>query len=144
MAEKIAEEQGPREEDKVEASEPHFGSWKNGLLAQTNALRMILTLADLMDKRSDSASDGDNSDAEFEDCDDESINSDDENQNGATVIDLDASQKACLNSIMNLFDHILLRTQPINHIIGLARSTEDALDELQEAAFGVLTSLLVS
>ena len=45
---------------------------------------------------------------------------------------------------MGLFDHTLLRTQPINHIIGLARSTEDALDEIQEAAFGVLTSLLVS
>lgn len=41
-------------------------------------------------------------------------------------------------------DHILLRSQPIPQIIGLQRGTADALDELQETAFAVITSLLFS
>ena len=60
------------------------------------------------------------------------------------MIDLDAQKQQCLAAVASLFDHVLLRTQSLPQLIGMQRSTGDALDELQETSFAVLTSLLFS
>ena len=57
---------------------------------------------------------------------------------------MDAQKQQCLQAVSGYIDHVLLRTQPIPQLIGLQRGAGDALDELQEVAFAVITSLLFS
>ena len=59
------------EEDKVALTNPKFGLWKNGLLAQTNTLRMVVKVADFLDSSKADFSEDEGSDAEFEDCEED-------------------------------------------------------------------------
>ena len=124
------------EEDTVAQTDPSWRLWKAGLCAQTNCLRMVLKVADFLDtNREEDMSD----DAEFEDCELDEGEEEEEN-----VIDLDEFKKQCVMAVFTWLPQILQRTQPTPHVIGLARHAEDALDELQETAFAILTSLLFS
>ena len=127
------------EEDQIALTDPSFKLWKNSLLAQTNNIRMILKIADFLDssKADKSVEEGD--DAEFEDCELEDDDEEDEN-----VIDMDEFKESCIEAVFGWLEQIMLRTQPIPQLIGLARHAEDALDELQEISFAILTSLLFS
>ena len=69
---------------------------------------------------------GGDSDMDFEDCEE----SDGDDEKPPEVIDVDASQQACLEMIGTFFEHVLQRTQPIPQVIGLARHAEDGLDEV--------------
>ena len=126
------------DEDKVAKTDPSFRIWQNSLFAQNNCMRIILKFADYLDKSSKEGSSDDDDD--FEDCEE----MDEDSAAQAQVIDLDSSKQACLATVASLLDHVLLRTQPLPQIIGLQRATADALDELQETSFAVLTSLLFS
>ena len=127
------------EEDKVAMDNPNFGLWKNNLQAQTNNMRMILKVADFLDAAKQNMSDDEGSDAEFEDCE-----QDDDVGETENVIDMDQFKQQCIDAVFQWLEQIILRTQPIPQLIGLARHAEDALDELQESSFAVLTSLLFS
>ena len=135
--------QEAEDEDTVAKSEPLFRTWYASLIAQSNAMRILLKLADYLDT-SKVGGDDDDDDEEFEDCDEEEMVEDAQGGSQAQVIDLDAQKQQCLAAVASLFDHVLLRTQSLPQLIGMQRSTGDALDELQETSFAVLTSLLFS
>lgn len=135
--------QEAEDEDTVAKSEPLFRTWYASLIAQSNAMRILLKLADYLDT-SKVGGDDDDDDEEFEDCDEEEMDDDAAGGSEAQVIDLDAQKQQCLAAVASLFDHVVLRTQSLPQLIGMQRSTGDALDELQETSFAVLTSLLFS
>ena len=86
---------------------------------------MILKVADFLDSsKGDISDEGD--DAEFEDCElDDGEEVEEEN-----VIDLDQFKQQCVDAVFGWLQQVILRTQPIPQLIGLARHAEDALDEL--------------
>lgn len=129
------------EEDKLASSDPNFRVWLNKLLAQTNCIRMLKDIADFLES---DGGDGEE-DEDFEDCDEMSDGAadDDTATASAQVIDLDEAKAKSVTLLLTFMPQILQRTQPLPHqVIGLARPTEDALDELQEISFSLLTSLL--
>jgi len=71
------------DEDTVANSEPTFRTWHTSLLAQTNAMRILLKLADFLDTTKSE----DDDDEEFEDCED--MDAEDETETHAQVIDMD-------------------------------------------------------
>lgn len=92
-------------------------------------LHILLKLADFVETQEDS-------DEEFEDCMD-AIDNDE-------VIDLDNFKEECYNCLTKQFDVILQRTRTLPHLMNLSRAAENALDEMQENSFAIISSMLYS
>lgn len=105
---------------------PEFSSWlviTRAHLSLLNCLGKVLSVIE---------SDSGDADMEFEDC------ASDSDQEGP-VVDLDQVRQAALQ----LANVPLVRSlaQAFPQLVGLSQATDNILDELQEKAFGVLTTL---
>ena len=93
-------------------------------------MHLILKIADFLDGTAHPESDED-----FEDCDADLDGQDD-------VIDLDKFQLECSKSLVRWLPHIIDRTKTLPHLLNMSRQAENAIDEIQENAFALLTLML--
>lgn len=57
------------------------------------------------------------------------------------MIDLDRFQGDCTAHLLRWLDYIISRTIALPHLLNLSRQAENAIDEMQESAFALLSSL---
>lgn len=124
----------PEQEDANAASQD-FKNWLAWSTAHVTYLRCLLKLADRIDKGDDDEGD----DGGYEDIE---IDEDLPDDIGLTTIDIDQVKLACL-SLINL-EHVLALTEPLPQLASFSSQAEDMLDDLQESAFAIVTSLLFS
>lgn len=112
-------------DDNQALNEPTFKQWLANMVAQNNMMHVILKIADFVDSA--------DSDEEFEDY---------EGEHDSDVIDLDRFQEDCASCLVRWLDQIISRTKSLPHLLNLARQAENAIDELQESAFALLSIML--
>lgn len=88
---------------------PSFRQWLANMSAQNNMLHLILKIAEFVNGTGDP-----DSDEEFEDCE---LDQDESGQ----VIDLDAFQIECCNSLQRWIPFVLDRARTLPHLLGLSR-----------------------
>lgn len=104
-----------------------FNSWLNLITAQVTMLKITNRIV------SQILDDGSDDDEEFEDV---------EHEVDDKVIDIEKLKVQCLN-ILNIAQ-IIERTEAIPQLIGFSSKADSTIDELQESAFSILTTLLYS
>ena len=104
-----------------------FNSWLNLITAQVSMLKITNRIV------SQILDDGSDDDEEFEDV---------EHEVDDKVIDIEKLKVQCLN-ILNIAQ-IIERTEAIPQLIGFSSKADSTIDELQESAFSILTTLLYS
>lgn len=104
-----------------------FNSWLNLITAQVTMLKITNRIV------SQILDDGSDDDEEFEDV---------EHEVDDKVIDIEKLKVQCLN-MLNIAQ-IIERTEAIPQLIGFSSKADSTIDELQESAFSILTTLLYS
>lgn len=132
------EDAEPEPEDS-HATTPDFKKWLVWTGANCSYMRCLLKVADRVD-RAGGDEEGDSSDGMFEDID---IDSDPEEPSPVIDIDHQNHLKVQALQLINL-QHVLAMTEPLPQLSGFSTQAETCLEEIQESAFSIVTSLLFS
>ena len=131
-------EMGEPEPEDANAQTPDFKKWLLWTGAHCSYLRSLLKVADRVDHSEQS--EGDSSDGMFEDIDIESDPDED-----TPVVDIDQQSALRIDSLQLISLPLLLaNTEPLPQLSGFSSQAETYLDEIQETAFSIITSLLYS